>query len=133
MDEVHESFFCYRELSRWQVFLHGLCIICILYLAYQITSWFYCTSVGVILLMSSYYFFAKQKKLQSFAVFDQAEWTFVYKDHQIERLKVTQIIDHRIYFVFYFESGLLPRSQVIWKDQLSIDDYRKIKIYAELY
>lgn len=124
---------CQRKLSYWQLAMHMFFIITIEWIALHILPWPYLILLAVIFSLAMYYHLKKQRHMLACAMLEHHTWTFLYEDDCVERYNVTQIIDHHLYFVFYFETGIFARSQVIWKDQLSACDYRKMKVYAKLY
>ena len=64
---------------------------------------------------------------------DQAEWSLEFEQQNtIHRLKLTHFIDHHFYIVAYFSDQKI-KNIVIWRDQLDLMYWKKLKIRAKMH
>ena len=77
--------------------------------------------------------FLKQPRLQQFEYLDEQTWSFKFSDvsQPIQRRHLHKIIDHHYYIVLYF-AHKQHKPCLIWWDQLSRKQWKKLKILAKM-
>ena len=53
------------------------------------------------------------------------------RHQQIQRVQIQKILDHHVYIVIFFQHK--SSSLMIWQDQLSHLEWKKLKVLAKLY
>ena len=102
---------------------------CILVLLYITTKFLYFSILGIALLFSFWIFFKTKKQIIAVAEFEKNIWTVVYSDHKKEKVNITYTINHRLYIVFHTNLHNI----IIWQDQLSRKDWKKLVLFTKLY
>lgn len=121
---IHES-----RLKYWIQFIFLSFIMLVMY---QSIEFIYVVFCGCFFAVTLYVFLKKSQRLLTFAVLDHDVWTFDYEG-QIKTQVVHAILDHQLYFIICFNKGVHWSTQIIWKDQFTYEDYKKMKILARLY
>ena len=89
--------------------------------------------IAVILLSISFLLFLKQPRISQIAYLDQKSWSVAYSSQKIiSRVEISKIIDYQLFMVIYFE-GAPIKVAIIWFDQLSLQDWKKLKILQKVY
>lgn len=89
--------------------------------------------VAISLLFISFAFFLKRPQLVQIAYLDQKLWSLAYhSETTISRVKILKIIDYQIFIVIYFE-GHKSRTSIIWFDQISLSQWKRLKILEKFY
>lgn len=120
------------QYSRFSIVLQLLMLLLIVSLAYSLLS-FALWLASCLLLVLSWQLFLKQPQLKRFAYLDQQDWSFEFYDLSlpIQCRKIEKIIDHQVYIVLYF-SDRKYKNCVIWWDQLSLLQWKRLKLLAKL-
>ncbi|WP_228731771.1 MULTISPECIES: hypothetical protein [Acinetobacter] len=92
---------------------------------------FYIFLIAIFLAMIAYLAFLRRSKMRSLAYLDQDLWSIQWHNHsKIEHVQLYRVIDHHIYIVLYFKQN--RNSQVIWRDQVSLNQWKQLKVMAKL-
>ena len=77
--------------------------------------------------------FQKKPQIQHFEFLDDQDWIFCFHHfpQSIQRRKITKMIDHQCYIVIYFYDPS-HHACIIWWDQLSVSQWKNLKILAKL-
>ncbi len=101
-------------------------------LLYQLLTpiWWLC---AVILLFIGFIFFLKQAQISQIEYLDQKLWSVAYfSKKEIYRAEITKIIDYQLFVVIYLEET--PTNiAIVWFDQLSIQQWKRLKVLEKLY
>lgn len=101
-------------------------------LLYQLLTpiWWLC---AVILLFIGFIFFLKQEEISQIEYLDQKLWSVEYfSKKEIYRAEITKIIDYQLFVVIYLEEA--PKNiAIVWFDQLSIQQWKRLKVLEKLY
>jgi hypothetical protein len=127
---VHNRFELKR--SRVSIAFQFSIFLLIIYISFHITNLFIVSLLIFILSVSWLYSFNKNQ-ISYLALIDSNEWTI--KDSsskKITRINIQKIIDHQLYIVIY-DSSIKSRSFVIWFDQMSILQWKRLKVLAKLH
>ena len=104
----------------------------LLILLYSLLSpwlWLGCVTLAVI----SYVIFLKSPDAVCLEYLDGDEWSLQYAaPKQVLRLSLHQVVDHQIYIVLYF-AGSRTQPLLIWRDQLSLSQWKALKRLALLF
>ncbi|MBF7688508.1 hypothetical protein [Acinetobacter rathckeae] len=118
--------------SRLKYRVQAIWFILIVIFIYQSVALKYTVLSACFLMLILYMFLREERKLSSFALLDQNIWTFEYTDSVVTK-EVCLILDHQLYFAFCFSGVKRWSTQIIWRDQLTPQDYKKMKVLARLY
>ncbi|KYQ84703.1 hypothetical protein AWW72_08675 [Acinetobacter sp. NRRL B-65365] len=120
------------QYSRFSIALQLIILLLIVSLTYSLLSLALWLS-SCLLLVLSWFLFLKQPRLKRFEYLDQQEWSFEFYDSSlpIQCRKIEKIIDHQAYIVLYF-SDPEHKNFIIWWDQLSLLQWKKLKLHAKL-
>lgn len=120
------------QYSRFSIALQLFILLLIVSLTYSLLSLALWLS-SCILLVLSWFLFLKQPRLKRFEYLDQQEWSFEFYDSSlpIQCCKIEKIIDHQAYIVLYF-SDPKHKNFIIWWDQLSLLQWKNLKLHAKL-
>ena len=100
----------------------------ILYFAISLAFWM----LSVVLMVVTFIIFNRRPKIKKLEQLDQAEWSLEFEQQNtIHRLKFTHFIDHHFYIVAYFSDQKI-KNIVIWRDQLDLMHWKKLKIRAKM-
>lgn len=92
---------------------------------------FYIFLIAIFLAIIAYLAFLRRSKMRSLAYLDQDLWSIQWHHHsKIEHVQLYRVIDHHIYIVLYFKQN--RNSQVIWRDQVSLNQWKQLKVMAKL-
>lgn len=92
---------------------------------------FYIFLIAIFLAMIAYLAFLRRSKMRSLAYLDQDLWSIQWSNHsKIEHVQLYRVIDHHIYIVLYFKQN--RNSQIIWRDQVSLNQWKQLKVMAKL-
>lgn len=115
--------------SLFALGFHILIFSLILWFAYILVAWWLNLLIFFGLLLSYGYFFY-QSRIQFFAYLDEKEWTLIDQYKIKQRAELEYVIDHQMYIVLYFHPMKAP--VVVWRDQLSLQQWKNLKILAQL-
>jgi hypothetical protein len=120
------------QYSRFSIALQLFILLLIVSLTYSLLSLALWLS-SCLLLVLSWFLFLKQPRLKRFEYLDQQEWSFEFYDSSlpIQCRKIEKIIDHQAYIVLYF-SDPKHKNFIIWWDQLSLLQWKNLKLHAKL-
>ncbi|RPE29766.1 hypothetical protein EC846_2346 [Acinetobacter sp. BIGb0102] len=120
------------QYSRFSIALQLFILLLIVILTYSLLSLALWLS-SCLLLALSWFLFLKQPRLKRFEHLDQQEWSFEFYDSSlpIQCRKIEKIIDHQAYIVLYF-SDPEHKNFIIWWDQLSLLQWKNLKLHAKL-
>ena len=120
------------QYSRFSIALQLFILLLIVSLTYSLLSLALWLS-SCLLLALSWFLFLKQPRLKRFEYLDQQEWSFEFYDSSlpIQCRKIGKIIDHQAYIVLYF-SDPEHKNFIIWWDQLSLLQWKNLKLHAKL-
>ncbi|WDZ51637.1 hypothetical protein LF296_02180 [Acinetobacter vivianii] len=120
------------QYSRFSIALQLFILLLIVSLTYSLLSLVLWLS-NCFLLALSWFLFLKQPRLKRFEYLDQQEWSFEFYDSSlpIQCHKIEKIIDHQAYIVLYF-SDPEHKNFIIWWDQLSLLQWKNLKLHAKL-
>ncbi|BBF76598.1 hypothetical protein N5J48_05535 [Acinetobacter ursingii] len=92
---------------------------------------FYIFLIAIFLAIIAYLAFLRRSKMRSLAYLDQDLWSIQWRNHsKIEHVQLYRVIDHHIYIVLYFKQN--RNSQIIWRDQVSLNQWKQLKVMAKL-
>ncbi|ENW93865.1 hypothetical protein [Acinetobacter dispersus] len=120
------------QRSRFAIALQLLIFIAILGLTYSLLAlWIWllcCCMMGV-----AWFLFLKQPQIKRFEYLDHQECSFEFYDPKlkIQRRQIVKILDHQLYIALYF-SHQNNKNCIIWWDQLSHSQWKKLKLRAKL-
>ncbi|GEA66834.1 hypothetical protein PA3_09920 [Acinetobacter pittii] len=101
-------------------------------LLYQLLTpiWWLC---AVVLLFIGSIFFLKQAQISQIEYLDQKLWSVAYfSKKEIYRAEITKIFDYQLFVVIYLEET--PTNiAIVWFDQLSIQQWKRLKVLEKLY
>ncbi|WP_269914529.1 hypothetical protein [Acinetobacter sp. HY1485] len=115
--------------SRYALYapLNGLgCILVLLYITVKPLCFFI---LAVSLLLSFWFFWKTKRQIIAIAEFEKNIWTVVYSDCKKEKFNITYTVNHRLYIIFHTTS----HNVIIWQDQLSKKDWKKLVLFTKLY
>ncbi|WP_445404313.1 hypothetical protein [Acinetobacter vivianii] len=120
------------QYSRFSIVLQLFILLLIVSLTCSLLSLVLWLS-SCLLLALSWFLFLKQPRLKRFEYLDQQEWSFEFYDSSlpIQCRKIEKIIDHQAYIVLYF-SDPEHKNFIIWWDQLSLLQWKNLKLHAKL-
>ena len=118
--------------SRFSIMAQLFIFLLILILIFQLLS-IWITLISAVVMGLGWLLFFKQPKIKSFEYLDGQDWSFefVALSSMIQRRKITTIIDHQCYIVLYF-SHSQHKPCVIWWDQLSVPQWKNLKLLVKL-
>lgn len=74
----------------------------------------------------------KYHQVSALVHLDQDDWSLFFgKSQQVKTVQLKQIIDHQIYIAIYFEQKA-DSPLVIWRDQLSLKQWKNLKVLAKM-
>ncbi|WP_228274654.1 hypothetical protein [Acinetobacter ursingii] len=92
---------------------------------------FYIFLIAIFLAIITYLAFLRRSKMRSLAYLDQDLWSIQWHNHsKIEHVQLYRVIDHHIYIVLYFKQN--RNSQIIWRDQVSLNQWKQLKVKTKL-
>lgn len=120
------------KYSRFAIlfqFFIGLSLAILFYQLMPLLWWL----VVISLLFISFALFLKRSQLAQIAYLDQKLWSLSYHSEKtISRVKILKIIDYQIFIVVYFESKK-TLTAVIWFDQISLSQWKRLKTLEKFY
>ena len=100
-------------------------------LLYQVVSpliWglFFCLGLVVYLL-----FFRRTSQVSSLEYLDGQDWSLQRINQPVQRVQISHIFDHQVYIVVYFMHAR-AKPMIIWRDQLSLKQWKSLKVLAKM-
>ena len=100
-------------------------------LLYQVVSpliWglFFCLGLVVYLL-----FFRRTSQVSSLEYLDEQDWSLQRINQPVQRVQISHIFDHQVYIVVYFMHAR-AKPMIIWRDQLSLKQWKSLKVLAKM-
>lgn len=100
----------------------------VLYFVINLGVWF----ISMILMSVILLWFHQKPKLIRLEQLDRAEWSLKFEGQSnITQVNLSHCIDHHFYIVVYYSDQKIKNS-VIWRDQLNLIDWKKLKTRANL-
>ncbi|RLZ10026.1 hypothetical protein EAH57_03265 [Acinetobacter sp. 2JN-4] len=120
------------QYSRFAIVLQLFTFIIIISLLYSFLSIFLWL-LSVVIMGVAWFIFQKKPQIQHFEFLDDQDWIFCFHHfpQSIQRRTIRKMIDHQCYIVIYFDDPL-HQPCIIWWDQLSILQWKNLKILAKL-
>ncbi|MCJ0829245.1 hypothetical protein MN869_12410 [Acinetobacter sp. NIPH1876] len=120
------------QRSRFAMVLQLLIFIAMLSLTYSLLAlwiWLLCFCMMSV----AWFLFLKQPQIRRFEYLDHQECSFEFSDPAltIQRRQIVKILDHQLYISLYF-SHQKNKNCIIWWDQLSHSQWKKLKLRAKL-
>ncbi|MCH7314187.1 hypothetical protein [Acinetobacter sp. ANC 3882] len=120
------------QRSRFAIVLQLMIFIAILSLSYVLLAlwiWLLC----ICMMAVAWVLFLKRPQIKSFEYLDHQECSFEFSAPAlaIQRRQIVKILDHHAYITLYFAHPKQPPC-VIWWDQLSHLQWKKLKLRAKL-
>lgn len=78
----------------------------------------------------AYVIFLRRDQVIQLDYLDAQDWTLTNHQNKLWRDQIKKIIDHELYIVIYFNQH---QPLVIWCDQLKWQDWKRLKVLAQLY
>ena len=108
--------------------------ICILILILSVVFillplWLACIALAIVLL--SFWRQLQRATVSYFEPFSLDKWSVAITDQQVERMQLLRVVDHHWYIVLYFQQQQRC-SCVIWYDQLTLADWKRLKLLAKM-
>ena len=120
------------QYSRFAFVLQLLLLIFLLSLLYALVSigWWLLSLLGMTI---SWFVFLRQPQIRRFEYLDHQDCSFEFSDPtlKIQRRQIVKILDHQLYIALYF-SHKKHKPCIVWWDQLSYAQWKKLKIRAKL-
>lgn len=120
------------QVSRFMIVLQLLIFIFLMILLYQLLAlgiWLLCLGIMVI----AWFRFLQQPQVKRFEYLEDQDWSFEFavSDLPIQRRQIVKMIDHHCYVVLYF-SASHDKTCIIWWDQLSVTQWKNLKLLVKL-
>lgn len=78
-----------------------------------------------------YFFFCRQPKINTIEQLDQKTWSLQYVEREkVYSFQLDRLIDHQIYMIIYSQNPSL--SLIIWCDQVSQQEWKRLKVMTKL-
>ena len=120
----------YLRRSRVAIVFQICILILILSIVFNLLPlWLFCLTFLVVLF--SFWLQLQRASLSYFEAFSLQEWSVALSDQQVERMQLLRVVDHHWYIVLYFQQQH-RQNYVIWYDQLSSNDWKKLKLLAKM-
>lgn len=75
----------------------------------------------------------RQPWVQRFEYLDQQQWSLLHSNSaQVIQVSMRHIIDHKVYMVIYFDAAQY-KPVLIWRDQLSVLQWKGLKNLAHVF
>ncbi|MCU4579810.1 hypothetical protein KTJ32_02185 [Acinetobacter gyllenbergii] len=120
------------QYSRFAFVLQLLLFILILSVLYPLLPlWWWLLSV--VMMSIAWLLFLQQPQIRRFQYLDHQDCSFEFSDPtlKIQRRQIVKILDHQLYIALYF-SHKKHKPCIIWWDQLSYSQWKKLKVQAKL-
>ncbi|NNP77344.1 hypothetical protein A7P54_13060 [Acinetobacter sp. Ac_3412] len=120
------------QRSRFAMILQLLIFIAILSLTYSLlVLWIWLLCFGM--MGFAWFLFLKRPQIICFEYLDHQECSFEFYDPKlkIQRRQIIKILDQQLYIALYF-SQKKHKNCIIWWDQLSHSQWKKLKLRAKL-
>ena len=109
-----------------------LCILALISISVFYSAELWVGLVVTVVAAVALYLFRAQAQVEHFQHLDQQHWSIQYKNNpKIQSVSLHKIIDHYFYLVFYFEEKK-HSSLVIWKDQIDLAAWKRLRTHAKL-
>lgn len=126
------SLYCsIKPRSKLAISIQVCCMVGISYMLYQVLLIEYWVACIFLLCLSYSIFMRTLPRLSSIAMLDESIWTFEFDNRSVSHLENIYVLDHYLYFVIY--SNASKATYIIWRDQLSYENFKKLKIVSKLY
>ncbi|WOE31182.1 MULTISPECIES: hypothetical protein [unclassified Acinetobacter] len=80
-----------------------------------------------------FYLHIQAAQVTVFQQLDHHDWTLIStRSTAIARVSIKAIVNHQLYIVVLFKSSQ-HRRMVIWFDQLSVQQWKKLRVLAKLF
>lgn len=76
-------------------------------------------------------FFRKHLHVTSLEYLDGADWSLQRLNRPVQRVQISHILDHQLYIVVYFMHAR-AKPVIIWRDQLSLKQWKSLKVLAKM-
>lgn len=120
----------YLKRSRVAIVFQICILILILSVVFILLPlWLACIALVVVLL--SFWRQLQRATVSYFEPFSLDEWSVANTDQQVERMQLLRVVDHHWYIVLYFQQQQRC-SYVIWYDQLTLADWKRLKLLAKM-
>jgi hypothetical protein len=118
--------------SRFSVVLQLLFFIFIVALSYSLlilSIWL----LSLLFMAITWRLFLRQPQVKRFEYLEHQDWSFEFYDSslKIQRRQITKILDHQAYIALYFSDSKY-KICIVWWDQLSHSQWKKLKLLAKL-
>lgn len=120
------------QYSRFAFVLQLLLFILILSVLYPLLPlWWWLLSV--VMMSIAWLLFLQQPQIRRFQYLDHQDCSFEFSDPtlKIQSRQIVKILDHQLYIALYF-SHKKHKPCIIWWDQLSYSQWKKLKVQAKL-
>lgn len=87
--------------------------------------------IAILFAVLSYAWCMRRPPEVHFQHLDEREWTLTAKQQQVKHVQISHVIDHQIYIVVYFQH-FQEKPLLIWCDQVSWQEWKRLKILAKL-
>lgn len=84
------------------------------------------------MLLFSFWMQLKRATLHYLEAFSIDEWSIRPTDQGVQHMRLKRVVDHHFYIVLYFQQQS-SCSYVIWYDQLTLKDWKKLKLLAKMF
>ena len=88
--------------------------------------------VILIILLFSWWMQFKRSTLHYFQAFSADEWSIQSTDQAVKHMRLRRVVDHHFYIVLYTQQQS-SCSYVIWYDQLTLVEWKKLKLLAKMF
>lgn len=86
----------------------------------------------LIMLLFLFWLQLKRATLHYLEAFSIDEWSIRPTDQGVQHMRLKRVVDHHFYIVLYFQQQS-SCSYVIWYDQLTLKDWKKLKLLAKMF
>lgn len=122
---------CFRlKRSKLAILFQLTILFVMLYMMWWLFNlWIWCTIF--ICALIGYLFFCRQSQINTIEQLDSKIWSLQYiGQEEICSFQLDQLIDHQIYMVMCSKKPKL--SLIIWCDQVSQQEWKRLKVMAKL-
>lgn len=128
MDSRHFQLKPSRLAYLFQLSIYALLMV-VLYQLLTVGIWCITFIAGIVL----YLFFLRGPQHLQLQYLDGQDWSLSGVVHsEVQRVQISHIIDHRAYIVIYFRH-FRAKPLLIWCDQLSLKQWKALKILAKMH
>ena len=76
-------------------------------------------------------FFRKHLRVTSLDYLDGTDWSLQRLNRPVQRVQISHILDNQMYIVVYFMHAR-AKPVIIWRDQLSLKQWKSLKVLAKM-